>query len=87
MIFNMKHYRVEDFKNEEDKCWIDGYKLAIEDVHTALLNYVENLEGEQIASFKTMQAEVASDFVSYLLHCMENNKDEMIVSVIEGQED
>lgn len=86
MVFDMKHYRFEDIKSEEDKCWIDGYKLAMEDVNTALANYIDNLEDEQISSFKTIQAEVASDFVNYLLHFMESGKDEMIVSVLDGQD-
>lgn len=87
MVFDMKHYKYEDIKSEEDKCWIDGYKLAMEDVNTALSDYINILEDEQIASFRTMQAEIASDFVNYLLHCMEESKDEMIVSVLDSQRD
>lgn len=86
MYIDPEVYKKEKIKNKEDKCWIDGYELAVEDIDTALGWYVRNLEDSELNTFKKIQSEIACDFVAYLKDWMEGCRLEMIATVLDGEE-
>jgi hypothetical protein len=86
MYIDPEVYKKEEIKDEAYRAWVDGYDLAIEDIDTALNNYVNELEGEELETFLKIQTEIASDFAGYLKDYFYGNRLEMIASILDGQE-
>ena len=85
MYFDMEKYKKEDIENPANKNLVDGFELAMEDIDYALSNY-ENEYDDSLPTMTSLCLEVAKDFAEYLKHYMGCTRNELIVSILDGQE-
>lgn len=84
MFFDMSNYTIEDLKNKEEKAYIDGYKAAIEDLQSALDNYLEDQE-DDILVFSSLRDGIAESFTDFATDHLSDTIDLFLVSALDEQ--
>lgn len=85
MYLDMSKYNIEDLKDEKEKAFIEGHAEALEDLESALDNYLADLPDENIKIIAGLKEQIASDFVRYAKDYIRFCNDTMIINALDRQ--
>ena len=83
MYFDKSNCNIEDLKDKEERAYIDGYKAAIEDLQSALDNYLE-VQEDDILVFSSL-TEIAAAFTNFATDYLSDYIDLFLVSALDEQ--
>lgn len=77
---------IDDVKSYEDKMWLDGHSLALEDVQTAHKGYLIELKSkEEPELLLEMQLNAIQKYNDYLVKFLKKQNKMMLSTILEDQ--
>lgn len=84
MYVNMDNYKKEDIRDEYKKGIVVGYENAIEDLDSAVFNYIDELDLPS-ETMKEIISQSVRHFAKYAKGYLSDQRDMFVVASIDGQ--